>query len=122
MKHQQEIYALTTESQKTLNYKIAEYEGKILNLESGYKKQIEEKDVTLKDNNKKINSLNILNAQLENNVSELKSETNDKSKKINTLESELSEAQKIAQNAKSKYENLQDKLEREFNGKNVFFK
>jgi hypothetical protein len=66
-----------------------------------------------------MNNLNISNASLENKVNELKSETNDKTKKINTLESELAEANKTAINAKAKYESLQEKLEREFNGKNV---
>jgi hypothetical protein len=119
MKHQQEIYNLTTESQKTLNSKMADYEGRILNLEANYKIKIEEKEIVIKDNTKKINSLNVLNTTLENNVHQLKTETSEKSKKINTLESELVEANKIAQNAKSKYESMQDKLEKEFNGKNV---
>jgi len=119
MKHQQEIYSLTTDSEKKLATKISEYEEKIKNSDTAHKKQIEEKDLTIKDNSKKINSMNILNASLENNVNQLKSETSDKSKRINTLEAELAEASKNAVNAKAKYENLQEKLEREFNGKNV---
>jgi hypothetical protein len=119
MKYQQEIYTLTTDSEKKLSTKVAEFEEKIKNLDGNHKKLIDEKENIIKDNTKKLNNLNILNASLENNINQLKTETSEKAKKICTLEGELAEANKNAINAKTKYESLQEKLEREFNGKNV---
>ena len=82
MKHQQEIYYLTTETTKTLNMKVAEYEEKIKTVDQNYKKQIEDLSASINDNNKKIKNLDIQNAQLENNVNELNSETKEKGKKL----------------------------------------
>lgn len=120
-KHQQEIYSLTNDSQKTLANKISEYEEKIKQSDANNKKIIDEKDNTIKSNNKQINNLNTNVSNLENNVSSLKSENSEKGKKINILEGELADATKNANGIKNKYEALTEKLEKEYNMRNVLF-
>jgi len=113
---------MTTDTQKTLAYKISEYEEKIKLMEILNKKAVEEKEIMLKENNKKISALKDSIVNLENNVSSLKNETSEKSKKINSLEADLVDANKNAHGAKSKYEALSERLERDFNYKNVNYK
>jgi len=110
---------LTNDSQKSLANKIAEFEEKIKNSEGNHKKLMDEKDHIIKDNNKQISQLNSNVLNLENNVNSLKNENSEKGKKITILEAELSEATKNANGAKNKYESLTEKLEKEFNMRNV---
>lgn len=114
MKHQQEMYNLTNDSQKALSTKMAEFEEKIKTIEVNNKKLIEERENTIKENNKQIHNLNSTVNNLEHQVSGFKTESAEKSKKISLLEQELSEANKNANGLKSKYEALSDKLEKEF--------
>ncbi len=120
-KHQTEIINLKNDSQKAFNCKVSEYEDKIKLSESNNRKAVEEKDHLIKENTKQINILkkNVFNLEIK--ISNLKDENAEKYKKITILEAELCETNKNSNGVKSKYEILTEKLEKEFNNKNVIF-
>ena len=102
-----------------MNSKIKEYEEKIKLSDLYNKKIFDEKENIISEYSRQIHNLNSNVSTLEGTVNNLKNENSEKANKIKITENELAEAYKNMNGIKIKYESLTEKMEKEYNSKNV---
>ena len=111
-KHQEEITKLNTDNNNSTTKIRNQYEDKIKLEELNNKKINEEKENVIKNSSKKIQNLN-------NNIISLEENNKEKNNKIQILELDLLDSNQNLNGMKNKYDELMEKLEKEYNTKHV---